>query len=257
MILKGFAVLAMTAAAFLAGCAAPETVTLKDVIARHAEARGGVAALDAVRNTLNIATVAEPEFGEIKGRYIASTAPMMRIDVFYGADRVFSEGIDADGEWQWTGDAPTPTPSTEVAISSGALRHGVIFNLYALHALSGLGHKVEMEGRETIDDLSYYKLKITLSDGFETWRYVNPTTWMIDYSRDFRPLHPDIDPTPVWVETKYEDFRQVDGVMSSFRWTTVNRADGALLQTGVIHRLNFNAPADELNFSRTAETIAP
>lgn len=243
--------------AMLAGCATPEKLSLRDVIVRHAEARGGVAALDAIENTLNIATVAEPSFGEVKGRYIASSAAMMRIDVFYAEDRVFSEGIDVNGEWQWAGDAPAPKSSSEVAINSGALRHGIIFNLYGLHSLQGLGHEVELQGREEIDGVSYFAVKVTLDDGFETWRYVNPATWLIDYGRDFRPLHPDIDPTPVWIETKYEDFRPIDGVLSSFRWTTTNLDTGELMQTGVIHRLEYNAAAKALNFSRSADVIAP
>lgn len=250
-------VLNLLSLALLAGCSTPEKMTLSNVIARHAEARGGVKTLDAIENTLNIATVAEPSFGEVSGRYIASKSPMMRIDVYYGGDRVFSEGIDADGEWQWAGDAPAPSPSSEVAVNSGALRHGIIFNLYGLHALTTQGHKVELKGREEIDGVSYFALKVTLDDGFETWRYVNPTTWMIDYGRDFRPLHPDVDPTPVWIQTKYKDFRPVGGVLSSFRWTTTNLDTGELMQTGVIHRLEYNAAADQLNFPRSVEVIAP
>lgn len=256
MIIRRRIIASVLAGVFLSSCDASSELSLNDIIARHADARGGVATLNAIENTLNIATVTEPTF-EIIGRYVASTAPNMRIDVFYDGDRVFSEGIDDSGEWQWSGGVPAATPSSEAAIESGALSHGVIFNLYGLHALTKLGHKIELEGRELIDGVSYYALKITLDDGFETWRYINPATWKIDYSRDFRSFHPDVDPTRVWVQTKYDDFRPVDGVVAPFRWTTTNLDTGEIIQTGEIHRLNYNVSADELNFPRDAAVIAP
>jgi len=244
----------------LGGCTstgrAAADLTLDQVISRHTQARGGAVALDAVRNVLVISEITEPKF-QVLGRYIASIDMLMRVDIYFKGAWSVTEAIDAEGEWFWDSDKPAPEPDTEVAIASGALRHGILFNVFGLHALPARGQKLTLEGRETIDGVSYYKVKLTLDDGFETWRYINPTTWMIDYGRDYRPLHPDADPTPVWIQTRYEDYRPVDGVQSSFRWVQHNLATGELMQTGVISKYLYNVPADELNFSRQTKPIAP
>lgn len=246
----------LLAAGAVAACAprAPAELTLAEVIARHTEARGGAAALDAVRNTLNIAEVVEPTF-TVLGRYIASADGFMRIDVFHQGARAISEGVDSAGEWFWPGDAPAPLPASDVAVASGALRHGIEFNVFGLHALPARGHTLALEGRELIADINYYKIKLTLADGFETWRYINPDTWMTDRSRDLRALHPDVDPTPIVIETEYTDFRPVAGVLSSYHWVQRTVASNETLQTGTIQRLEYNAPPEALNFPRTASVI--
>jgi hypothetical protein len=254
--------LALPAAGFTstAASAAPRKrssrdLTLDEVLARHAQARGGVAALDAVRNTLNIADVAEPPF-RATGRYIASADGLMRVDVFgRGAKRLVTEGIDQTGEWFWDGDKAAPEPDTAVAIASGALPHGIEFNIFGLHAMRRRGHALILEGRETIAGVNYYKIKLTLKDGFQTWRYINPETWMLERSRDLRPIHPDHDPTPVTIETQYVDFRPVKDVTSAFGWIMRNVATGAWMQTGTMQRQEYNVPDSALNFPRTAEII--
>lgn len=247
----------MILASFAAAACTPRTppdLSLDEVIARHTEARGGAAALDAVHNTLNIAEVVEPTF-TVTGRYIASTDGFMRIDVYHQGSRAITEGVDPEGEWVWAGDKAAPEPASEVAIASGALKHGIEFNLFGLHAMPDRGHAMVLEGREVIADIEYYKIKLTLADGYETWRYINPETWMIDRGRDLRPLHPDVDPTPVVIESEYTDYRPVAGVMSSFHWVQRNVETGETMQTGTIQRLEYNAPQDQMNFPRTAVVI--
>lgn len=249
---RRFFVLASLAAA-CAPPAAPE-LTLDDVLRRHAAARGGAAALDAVANTLNVAEVVEPSFS-VFGRYIASTQGLMRVDIFVDGARVFSEGIDIDGAWDWPSDLAAPRAAS--AQGAAALAHGVEFNLFGLHALAQRGHTLTLEGRETIAGIDYHKLKIRLADGFETWRYINPETWLIDRARDLRALHPDVDPTQVTIESEYTDYRPVAGVQSSFRWTQSNVSTGELMQTGTIQQLAYNVAAEALNFARSAAVIAP
>lgn len=225
--------------------------TLDQVLARNAAARGGVRALDAIHNTLNIAQVTEPGF-TVTGRYIAADG-RMRIDIFYNGHRAVSEGVDADGAWNW--DGGKVAPQAESNAGAAALRHGIEFNLFGLHAFARRGHTLTLEGRETIGALNYYKIKVRLADGFETWRYINPTTWLIDHTRDVRPLHPDVDPTPVTIDTENTDFRAVAGVLTPFHWVQRNVGTGAEMQTGQIQRLEYNVPADMLNFARTATII--
>jgi len=46
-----------------------------------------------------------------------------------------------------------------------------------------------------VDGTSYYVLELKLDDGFVTYLYLNPTTYLIDRQRDIRAMHPAIDPS--------------------------------------------------------------
>ena len=230
----------------LAGCAgiAHAPPTLEEIIANHTRARGGAATLDAIRNTRNVATIVEPSF-TVRGRYIASVDGRMRIDVFQDGANVFSEGLDAEGAWQREGaDAPL-TPVSDAG--RAALLHGVEFNLFGLHALSARGHRISLDGREIIGGANFHVLKIVLSDGFETYRYIDPESSLMTRKRDVRALHPDVDPATRLLETVESDFRPVNGVLSAFAWEQRDVAHNAVVQNGVIHSLEYNAEiADEI-----------
>ena len=237
-----------------AGCATPASdLRLTEILERHTRARGGARALDRVRNTVNIGEIVEPSF-TVTGRYVASVAGMMRVDVFAGGERVFSEGIDEQGAWNWPAGAAASAAS---AIGAAALRHGIEFNLFGLHAYRRRGHALTFDGRETIDGVDYYKLGIRLADGFATSRYIHPATWLIERARDVRALHPDVDPTETTINSIYSDFRYVDGVVTSFQWRQINLTKGEEMQTGVLQRLEYNVGAEALNFPRSAPIIAP
>lgn len=246
--------LLLGAAAGLAACATTDGADLSTVLRNYAHARGGEAALDAVRSTLNTAEIVEPTFTVI-GRYIAATSGRMRVDVFYDGARAFSEGIDEVGAWSWTGDAAAPSAATPTA--RAALAHGIEFNLFGLHALARRGHALTLEGRDEIAGIDYYKIKLRLADGFETWRYIHPETWLADRGRDLRALHPDVDPTQIPIETENADFRAVNGVLTPFRWVQRNVQTNEELQRGTIRMLSYNAPAEVLNFARGVPVITP
>jgi hypothetical protein len=78
---------------------------------------------------------------------------------------------------------------------AGALEHGVEFKLFSLSELARRGHSIEWSGQETLQAKDYDVLKVTMKDGFETYRFVNRETGLVDLSRDFRAFHPGIDAT--------------------------------------------------------------
>src|SRR4029434_1271011 len=102
--------------------------------------------------------------------------------------------------------------------ATAALRHGVELpgKLFGLHELRKRGHRIELVGREKIDGINYYVLRLTLNDGYTTTLYVDPKTWLITRRRDVRPLHVDVDPTPTTIEQRSSDFRIIAGVQFAF-----------------------------------------
>lgn len=143
----------------------------------------------------------------------------MRIDILSQGQRVYTEAYDGHAGWDWGKDGSAPFKDPH----GNALWHGTQFpgQIFGLADMPALGHKLAYFGREQIGDVDYYVLKLTLSDGFETYRYVNPDSWLIERARDFRAFHPAVDGKPTWVETVWSDYRPVEGVTRSF--TSVNK----------------------------------
>ncbi|MGE0595784.1 MAG: hypothetical protein AB7P07_05440 [Hyphomonadaceae bacterium] len=216
------------------------------LVARHVEARGGAVTLDAVRAMRNEAEIVEPSF-TVRGPYIASVEGLMRVDIFADGACVWSEGIDRAGAWDWQ-QGREPRAASEAG--AAALAHGVEFNLFGLHRYAERGHILSYEGVETIDGVDYYVLRIVLADGFETYRYIHPETYMIARARDVRALHPDVDATETMLESVYSDFRSVSGVISPFVWLQRDMRTGEVVQRGSVLSLEYNPPLTDADFAR-------
>ena len=220
---------------------------LDEIVRRHTAARGGAAALERIRNVATDLDIDE-QGATVQGRYRASLDGYMRIDVFVGAQRVFSEGIDKDGPWAWPGDKPAPTP--EGGAAEKALRHGIDFNLVGLHRYAARGHRLTLAGEDTLDGVTYPVIQIDMADGFQTFRYIDPKTWLVARGRDVRALHPTADPSQKLLENVYADYRPVDGVQISFASHQADVATGKILQRTRLTRQRHNLPEAELGFAR-------
>lgn len=229
-----------------AAACAPRPLDLETVLARHTEARGGAAALDAVRTLRNEAEVVEPSF-TVRGPYIASAEGLMRVDIFADGQCVVSEGIDRAGAWSWQqGGAPEPASPAGAA----ALQHGVEFNVFGLHRFAERGHTLTLVGEEALNGAPCHVIKVVLSDGFETYRFIDANTWMMAGSRDVRAVHPDVDSTEIVLGNEFSDFRPVDGVVSSFAWLQRNLTTREVVQRGTVLSLAYNPALTDADFDR-------
>jgi hypothetical protein len=170
----------------------------------------------------------------------------MRIDILKGGKRVYTEAYDGHRGWDWgqDGSAPVVDPH-DVALWHGTQFPGAIF---ALKDMRANGHKLEYTGRESLDGVDYYVLKLTLSDGFVTYRYVNPKTWLIERGRDFRAFHPALDPHQTWVETRWSDYRAVEGLRYAFLSSDTDLVSGKSLASQKVTSLKINPHFDPAIF---------
>ncbi len=228
---------------------AASDLSLEQVIERHTRARGGAAALDQVKSCAVALEITEGG-STVRARYRASLTPRMRIDVFAGDKRVWSEGLDAAGAWTWPGDKPAAGSSS--ADGAKALMHGIHFNLLGLHAFPAHGHKLTLAGRETVAGVNYYVIQVDMADGFQTFRYIDPVSWQVGRERDVRAIHPDLDAKKKLLEQVMEDYRPVEGVMVSFRSNQVDVAAGKVLQTTLLTSQRFNPPGADEAVDRSA-----
>jgi hypothetical protein len=122
--------------------------------------------------------------------------------------------------------------------------------LFGLHEMKQRGHKIDLVGRETVDGIDYYVLRLTFGDGYTTSLYVDPQSWLITRRRDVRPLHVDVDPTPTTIEQRISDFREIAGVRFAFASTEIDLKTGKQLESTKVGSIKVNPPIDESIFKK-------
>lgn len=235
-----------TASAALVTDAAAAQLSLGQVLALHTRARGGAGALDAITGVRSAIELHEGGMNH-KGGYLALKEGRMRVDVFMGSARMYSEGIDSRGAWEW---AEGKAPTASAAQGAAALRHGVLYNLYGLHAYPSLGHRLRLIGRERIEGIDYYVIEAKLSDGAVNNFYINPRTWMIDRTRNNRAYHPALDSGNTWVESQFSHYAHVRGVKVSMEGRDVNLHKNKVLATSRALHIEYNSRIDETILNR-------
>lgn len=202
------------------------------LIQRVTEAAGGLAAARAISALAYHLHLKEATF-EVDGTYVVDRNGRMRVDVYQEGKRVFTECHDGTRAWEMGADGKASDASVS---GTAALWHGTQYpgQILALAELPARGHRIDYTGDERIGGIDYAVLKLTMSDGFETWRYVNRSNYRIERARDVRAPHPDIDPKQTVLESAFSDFRKVDGVLRAFLEIRTDLNSGTWNQTASI-----------------------
>lgn len=211
--------------------------SLLEVVKRHTSARGGAAKLDAVHSLSTDLEITE-KGATLQAHYSCNDAPAWRIDVYASGRHVFCEGLDEAGPWLWPGGDASAHDAVSDAKKTGI--QGIEFNLYGIHRFPARGHVLSLDGRELVDGVDYYVIKVVMKDSYETYLYINPGTWMIDRRRDFRAFHPDINPKKAYAEKRYGDFRATDGIVSPFSEKQLNWKTGEEVNSTIVKRIEYN-----------------
>ena len=243
----------LAVALLLAGCRVTRDTAPADELAgwirKHTEARGGAAAIERVQALRYHITITEPSF-TVDGVYEVDREGRMRIDVLKDGRRVFTEAFDGRSGWQMgEGEEHGREASPE---ASATLWRGTQSpdKLFGLHEMTRLGHKVEAAGFEEIEGKRYARVKVTLSDGWETMYYLDPDTWLVGRSRDHKALHVDLDPKKRPLEESLLDVRPVEGVLRSFRAVGRDLGTGEVIQTSTVSAIEVNPALDPSRFVR-------
>ncbi|TGY88974.1 hypothetical protein E5163_07515 [Marinicauda algicola] len=218
-----------------------------DPLACHLAALGGEAALEAVEAVRVKVQITEPAF-TVTGDYRASRDGLMRIDIFDGETRVFTEALDGKSGWQMLVD-PAQVSGLS-AEGEGALRRGLADNLYGLQEFGELGHSVSPGQEALVDGTVYHTIDVVYSGGFEARLFIDPQTCLLARRRSEFALHPDLDPQVEYFETLYGDYREVDGVQRAFRQERVNLRTGERAQLTLIESFETNPDLEPDQFAR-------
>ena len=217
--------------------AAETALTLNEILAMHSEAVGSEAALSRVRGKAVDLQIIE-KGSVVEAHYHADKSPAFRIDIYDKGKHVFCEGLDAKGPWIWPGDTAEAKQGVPEAKISGLT--GIQFNLYGLRQFPALGNSLFAVGREEIEGVNYHVLRVALKDAYDTYLYLDPATFLIARRRDFRPNHPDLNPTKEKLETQFSDYRRVGGIMNAFLQHQIALASGKINQVQVVERMEYD-----------------
>lgn len=223
--------LAALAASAATACAhrPSAALTLDEVIRRHTIARGGAEALDSVRSCLIDVEIAEGG-QSLQGRYAADASGVVRVDVYAAGALVYSEGVDAEGVWLWPRSEPSPRPSVATG-PANALLNGAEGHLFGFHRYRERGHRLRLMPSERIDGVDHAVVEVVFTTGHTSYFYLAADSWLVVRRRDQRAYHPDASQVQQRIETRFSDFRAVDGVLYASRDVDVDLATGNLLAT--------------------------
>lgn len=210
------------------------------VIARHIEARGGAAALRAIRSLVfDRGVYEEGDFRGDGGAVMLLMRPHYKLVGHPERNPEFMEGYDG-AAWEWFRD-PGIVVRT-VGTANEALRHYADVEGPFLDYREK-GHRVELAGTEAIAGRPAYRIRLVMMDGYTVDNFFDRESFMLVASRHTVQVH--AFGAEVTSETRFEDFRAVSGVIFPFRAREVRVSDGSTMnsmQWGVIEA-NRDMPA--------------
>lgn len=238
----------LTGILFLAsGCQLLPEPELADLIDRHTESRGGQEAIEKVQSIRLDLQISEPGF-TVRGDYRATRDGFMRINIYAGEERVFTEALGPDGGWQLLKAPAEPTRISQEGES--VLKRGLIGNLYGLHELRGLGYELSLAGSISVDGQEFWAIDQTAPGGFSKRLLLDKRSYLVVRESEYSALHPDVDQTKTAQETRIGDYSASDGVWFSGRSEKVDLASGEIIQTVIVNGVQVNPPIDYAIFNR-------
>jgi len=246
--------LAAGTAGLMTGCTTTpadqaSSISLDRLIRNQTEARGGAAALDRVRSILIDVEIVEG--GQtLRGRYAADASGLVRIDIKAGGNLVYSEGVDREGVWLWPRSESAPRPSNASG-AANALTNGAEVHLFGLHRFAERGHRLRLLPNESLDGTDYPVIEVLFSTGQTSRFYIDPASWLTSRRRDERAYHPDVSQSQKRIETRFSDFRAVEGVVAPHLNVDVDLDSGEVLATARTISRTINPALPDGVFERT------
>jgi hypothetical protein len=236
----------IAAAAPLSGLALRAEPSLDQIIERHTAWRGGPGAIEAVNAVRLKLLIQEPAFTLIATQ-VADRKGRARVDMEAGSEIVFREGLDEQGPWSQSRGEPMRATTP---VARAALERGRLWNLYGLHELPRLGHKLVLEGEAEIAGRRFHRIRVDMADGFQMWRFVDMVTGELAVRSEKRIQNPTVNPTPIWVDSFLADYRRVDGVMFPFRVISRDHETGAIRSRTDVISVEVNPPLADSDLRR-------
>jgi len=221
------------------------------IVANYVKAIGGQDACDAIQNVI------------IRGVYTENGqsddhAVLARMRPFYKLvgdplhrSTEFEEGYDGSA-WEFYGE-PGMVLRT-VGPAAAAARHG-LYILGNLVDYKKQGSTVTLIGTAKIAGRDTFQLRVRMMDGFEQDEFVDAKTWLVIADRKVAKVHAFGADVPS--ETRWSDYRRVNGVLFAFHNNEVEIATGKVLNDFQATSIEANAKLDPAVFAPPVLTLTP
>jgi hypothetical protein len=208
---------------------------LDRLLSLNAQARGGAARFEALQALRLEVHLKEPTF-EVTGTYAATRDGHVRVDVYAGEQRVFSEALGPSGGWQWHGGKQKTLPLSQEG--EAALRRGLVSNLHALYAWPRHGYQLSL----ALDGKKTHSVVVAAEpEGFTKRLWIDRQSHLVTRVYEFSALHPDVDSTPTEQYSMVLEWMSVSGVQIPRIIEKIDATTGEVIQRSTVlsAQLNF------------------
>lgn len=216
--------------------------TADEIVAHYVEAIGGQAACDKIQSVIIRGTYTE--HGQSGPAQLARMRPFYKLvgdPLKRSTD--FEEGYDGSA-WEFYGDPGIIVRTVGPASAAG--RHGA-YILGDLVDYKKQGSTVTLVGMAKIDGKDAYQIRIHMMDGFEKDDFIDAKSWLLIADRKVAKVHAFGADVPS--ETRWSDYRPVNGVLFAFRNSEVEIASGKELNEFQTDKIDVNLNLDPSMFS--------
>ncbi|MFL6280098.1 MAG: LolA family protein [Vicinamibacterales bacterium] len=221
--------------------------TVEDVIAANLRSKGG---LEKIKATQTVRMTGSVVARDMSGRdhtgtmtMVAKRPNLMRRDAEVDGQRMVN-AFDGTTLWMGIGTAPPQqVPATQNAYSVQDAEFDSVFVDY-----KEKGHKIELIGKETLDGVPVYHLKVTKKGGPPQDYYLDVETGL---EKKISVTGRGPDGSQMVNVTEFSDYRSVDGSMVPF--VSKQRQNGTLIATITVDKAEFNVPVDDAFFKMPAK----
>lgn len=224
------------------GASADAPPTAEQIVAHYVSAIGGADKLASVKTLIIRGTYSEGNF-----RIDATLARMRPYYKLVGdpehRSSSFEEGYDGSA-WEFYGH-PGIVVHT-VGAASEATRHSTSI-LGSLADYREEDSSVSLLGSERIDDRKVWHVRLHMRDGFEQDEFIDGKSWMLVAERKVAPIH--AVGAAVTTQTRFGDFRAVEGVVFPFTSREADIASGKTLNQFTVKTVVINQALDPASFS--------
>jgi len=215
--------------------------TVDEIIAKNAQARGGLDKLHAIKTLRMTARISEDEF---RATYIQENKREDKVreeTLFQGMTRI--EAYDGHTAWKINPFGGRKDPELISAEESKTLINNADVE-GPLADYKQKGHKAELIGRDPVEGTDCYKIKLTLRDGDVRYYYLDADSFLeIKYESQVR-----VRGSIRYTETMLGDYEQVDGVYFPF---AIQRSEIGSEErtTFTVEKIDVNVPLGDSLFS--------
>jgi hypothetical protein len=188
-----------------------QELKLDEVLTKYYEA-GNFEKLTQVGTIVMTGTIVQQDLMPVKIVKARAARYLMEYDV---ADLTAYQGFDGEQAWYtapWTGNAApqiaTPDKATDLKVRADF--DGILYDW------KQKGHSLELDGTDTVNGLTAYKIKVVRKDGGTEYNLIDNKGFLLQKRISFRQLGG----KEVKVESTYHEYRKVEGIPFPFRVET-------------------------------------